>query len=149
MVSGPVAPSGPTYTLTETLHITSAGKITVASELTLNITKGAGLIMESGAQIVGDASGAAGVGATIVVDAEGDIILRGSGATGATITANQVGAGSCSGGHGGNIMITTKGSLTTEAGSLIATNAKCSAGEIELQRHQDDDRRDRRVGEHG
>ena len=82
-----------------------------------------------GGRISGDVATANGIGATISIDATGNIVVHGSGASGARITSNQT-AGSCSGGRGGNISLSTNGSLVTEAGSAITSTAICGQGEI-------------------
>lgn len=135
-LSAAVSKSG-TFSLDETLHILGTGKITVppasgGNTLTLNIT--GSLIMDvptlSGrSQIVGDVTTANSVGATITVDASGDIELRGNGTTGARISSNQT-AGTCSGGHGGDITLTAGGSVDTQAGSTVTSISACDAGEI-------------------
>jgi hypothetical protein len=135
-LSAPVTKSG-TFSLDETLHILGTGKITVPSApggntLTLNIT--GNLIMDvptlSGrSQIIGDVTTANGVGATITVDASGDIELHGNGTIGARISSNQT-AGSCSGGHGGDITLTAGGSIDMQAGSTVTSIAACNGGEI-------------------
>ena len=135
VVSTAVTASG-TYNLLETLHVTATGKITVpplagGNTLTLNIS--GGLSMDTGAQILGDSNSAGGVGAAIDVEATGDILLNGDGVSGAKITANQS-AGSCTGaGSAGNITLATSGGdVTTEPGSVVSADAKCSAGAIRI-----------------
>lgn len=140
-INSPVIKSG-TFTLDETLRITDAGSITVqafggGSFLTLQIT--GSLIMDDtaapgAARISGDVTGASGIGATIAVDATGDIVLHGTPgppATGASITSNQ-NAGSCVHGRGGNIFLTAGGSIITENGSAITSVSPCGKGEIDL-----------------
>lgn len=142
-----------TYNIAQTLHVCSpagtcatpnVGTITVphltGGNLTLYIT--GGLIMDDGAAIVGDASLANGIGANISITASGSVFLAGSGASGARITSNQ-GAGSCSGGHSGNITINSGASIDTRNGSVISAGdlslskgngfgPHCSGGEIRL-----------------
>jgi hypothetical protein len=127
----------------QTLHICSPagtcatatlGTITVpplagGNNLTLNMSGvsgvSGGLIMDDGAAIVGDVNTASGIGANITITTSDNVFLAGSGASGARITSNQ-GAGSCSGGHSGNITITAGGNIDTQAGSVI------SAGDLSL-----------------
>lgn len=130
------AAHGGPFNLAETLRIKSTGKITVSppasgASLTLNIA--GQLIMEAGSKISGDVTTTGGVGATITVNASGNILLAGSTISlpGAAITATQI-AGSCTtGGHGGLITLnSTGGDVTTEVGSLVSVNATCVAGDI-------------------
>lgn len=133
--SAQVTVSG-TLTLNETLRILGGGNITVpaaapqapGTPLTLNIT--GDFIMEAGSSIVGDVKGARKKGAHIAITTTGNMLLRGSGALGATISAHQ--KGTCTGGGaGGTIALTAlTGMITTEQGSLITTDANCPAGEI-------------------
>lgn len=136
-LNGAITKSG-TVALGHTLHIGPAGSITVpvasgGNSLTLNIT--GGLIMDVGADIIGDVTGtgtASGVGATITINASEDILLAGDGsANSAKITSNQ-NAGSCTaGGRGGNINLTSAGgNITTQEGTVISVNARCPAGDI-------------------
>jgi uncharacterized repeat protein (TIGR01451 family) len=132
------ATHGGAFTLNETLRITDTGSITVppaagGGALTLNIT--GGLIIDDVSNaggaggIIGDVTSASGTGATITVDVTGNIVLHGTGTTGARITSNQS-AGSCSGGKGGNISLTAGGSVITENGSAITSVGTCGKGEI-------------------
>jgi hypothetical protein len=77
-----------------------------------------------------DVTTSSGVGATIT-DATGNIVVHGSGGSGARITSNQT-AGSCSGGRGGNISLSANGSILTEAGSAITSTAICGQGKITI-----------------
>ena len=108
----PAAPGGNALTLN------------VAGGLTIDLPTVAG-----GGRISGDVTTAAGIGATISIDATGNIVIHGSGASGARITSNQT-AGSCSGGRGGNISLSANGSIITEAGSAITSTSICGMGEI-------------------
>lgn len=129
-----------TFNLDETLHILSTGKITVpalagGNTLTLNICTlptPCDLIMDTGAQIKGDVTGAGATGATITVNATHNITLHGTGASGAAITSNQS-AGSCSGGKGGTINLIAEVDILAEVGTLIQANGTpCPAGAITL-----------------
>jgi hypothetical protein len=151
-ITGPLIAAG-TFAFDQTLHILAGGSITVPAlpdpdgggplkpppnTLTLNITGGGGFIMDIGAAIVGDVSTSNGTGATININAHGDIFLDGNGSSGARITSNQT-AGSCNGGAGGNIFLTADtdgnliGDITTQPGSVILSSSKCPAGTIKLK----------------
>ena len=115
-----------------TLHIGPAGKITVPVGETLTLDIEGDLVMDAGAQIVSAAAAGNQVGGSTVVDASGDIVLHGTGASGALISANG-NLGSCSApGKAGNVTLTAGGDITTEDGSAITANARCPAGEIKL-----------------
>jgi hypothetical protein len=150
-ITGAISAAG-TFSFDRPLHILAAGRITVpplpdpdgngplkppANNLTLNITNG-GLVMDIGAAVVGDVTASNGTGATIIVNAPGDILLQGNGTAGARITSNQ-NTGTCNGGNGGGIFLTSDndgdlvGDVVTQAGSAIQANAKCSAGTIKLK----------------
>lgn len=136
--SAQVTVSG-TLTFNETLHLLPGAKIIVpqaesltpGTALTLNIV--GDFIMDTGSQIVGDASGASVSGAQIAIVATGNVVLHGSGVQGARITVNQ--KGSCAnGGTAGSVSLSApNGSITTEEGSLIAADARCSGGEIVIK----------------
>ena len=131
------AAHGGPFTISEPLRITGAGSILVpaapgGNALTLNVAGGLTIDLPTvagGGRISGDVTTAAGIGATISIDATGNIVIHGSGASGARITSNQT-AGSCSGGRGGNISLSANGSLITEAGSAITSTSICGMGEI-------------------
>jgi hypothetical protein len=131
-ISAPQTKSG-AFTLDETLHILGTGSITVpalsgGNALTLNI-KG-DLIIDVGGQVIGDVSTAGGIGATVSINADGDIVLHGVGTSGARISSSQS-AGSCTGGRGGNINLDAGGQIVVEPGSVIAANSnRCRAGDI-------------------
>jgi hypothetical protein len=115
------------------LHIHETGLMTVPAgqSLTINVNTGT-FTMEVGAVISGNATTATGIGANITINVAGDIFLHGNLSNGAKITANQ-NAGSCVGGHAGNVTLTTDANFTTEAGSIISTNGSpCPAGEIKI-----------------
>lgn len=127
---------GVSCTLDETLHILGAGSITVApvaaglsltilGDLIIDTPSGVG---DSG--IFGDVSTTSGVGATVSITAE-QIVLHGDGIRGARLSATQQ-SGSCTNGKGGLITLVAHGDVTTEPGSVISTNATCSAGEISI-----------------
>jgi len=135
-------PAGGTFTLDETLYITGKGAINAgAAGITLNIT--GGLTMEvpsttGGSQITADVTGIGAVAGTINITTTGDIVLHGNGipagqpgSQGALIEAMQS-SGSCMGGFGGTININAGGNITTEAGSEIDVDARCSAGSINI-----------------
>ncbi|PWU23543.1 MAG: hypothetical protein C5B48_08445 [Candidatus Rokuibacteriota bacterium] len=142
-ISTPVPASdsahGGPFTISETLHITGGGSITIpqapgGASLTLSVA--GDVIMDvptiaGGARIVGDASGASGDGATITIDATGNIALNGSGATGALISSTQT-ASTCSGGEGGDITLTAAGNITVDNGAAVVTSSPCKAGEITI-----------------
>lgn len=123
--------------LDETLHILNTGSLIVtplSAGLTVNILGDLIIdsptgVRESG--IFGDATTANGGGALISVVAD-NILLRGDGARGARISANQL-APSCVGGRGGTLSLSARNSVTTEPGSIISANAICSAGEINVR----------------
>ena len=131
------AAHGGPFTISEPLRITGAGSILVpatpgGNALTLNIAGGLTIDLPTGAgggRISGDVTTATGIGATISIEATGNIVIHGSGASGARITSNQT-AGSCSGGRGGNISLSANGSLIAEAGSAITSTSICGMGEI-------------------
>ncbi|MGE0679863.1 MAG: hypothetical protein AB7P69_02990, partial [Candidatus Binatia bacterium] len=138
ILSSPVTKSG-AFNVAQTLRLSGAGAITVPSATdgnTLTIDVAGDLIMETGTKISGDVTGASAIGATIVINATDNILLRGATLLpplpGATITSNQT-AGSCSGGKGGNITLRADGNITTENGSELRVDAKCPAGEIITQ----------------
>lgn len=103
-----------------------------AGNITINVPSGK-IDLNSGSAIAASTTYAGSPGGNINITAAGNIALHGDGANGAKITADQV-AGSCTGsGHGGNVTLTsTGGNITTEQGSAITVNAKCSAGEIKI-----------------
>jgi hypothetical protein len=133
------------FNLDETLRILGTGSITVpvvagGNSLTLNINNGGDFVIDmpaapTGGRIVNDDVAATGqrIGATITVNATGDIVLHGNGgAPDARLTSNQP-AGDCSSGsRAGNIVLNAT-AITIEAGALVSANAKCSAGAIELK----------------
>jgi len=132
------APGGP-YAIAETLRITSTGKITIpqgaANSLTINIT--GQFIMEDGAQIIGDNGGlpnnSQAIGATITINATGDIVLGGDNGNGGALISSKQLAGSCGTlGRGGNIsLVSTGGNVTADEGSVVTTSsAVCPAGDI-------------------
>ena len=131
------AAHGGPFTINEPLRITGTGSIIVpaapgGSALTLNIAGDLTIDLPTvagGGRISGDVATASGIGAMISVEATGNILVHGSGATGAKITSNQA-AGSCSGGRGGNISLSANGSIITEPGSAITSTAICGRGEI-------------------
>jgi hypothetical protein len=134
-VSGAISASG-TFNLSHTLHILSSGSITVPKASggnTLTVNTSGGLIIESGGKIVGDAGNSPNDSAADAVDitvvTSGDVLLKG----GAAITSKQT-AGSCNGGTGGDITLTSSGgNVTTETGSLISSEgAHCPAGAIAI-----------------
>lgn len=134
----------------QTLRILNGGSLVVPSvngapqTLTINIAQD--LIMEGNAAIDGNASGGGmRVGATININANRDIILQGTGATGASITSNQEG-GNCSTSMGGMINLIANadnptenpagdldGDVTIQAGAKVTANARCPAGAIVLK----------------
>src|SRR5262252_4357246 len=89
------AHGGP-FTINETLRIKGTGSITVPPEaggasLTLIVT--GNVIMDlptvsGGSRIIGDNPAGGGVGATVAIQATGDITLIGNGTIGAQISAN-------------------------------------------------------------
>jgi hypothetical protein len=130
---------GTSCQLDETLHLLPGGSLTVSpvsSGLTLNIT--GSLLMDDGSRISGNVSGSA-TGATIIVNATGDIILHGNvpGTSGAVIASDS----SCTGGVGkaGKIVLTADsdnnllGDVHIAKGARVTANAdKCSAGQIDI-----------------
>src|SRR5262245_50799158 len=151
-LSTAVNAAGP-YSFDHTFHILPTGRITVpplpdpdgggpqkppANNLTLTITGDGKLLMDTGAAIIGDVTAANGTGATIIVNAQGDIFLAGNGTSGARITSSQ-NAGSCTGGNGGSIFLTADtdadlvGDVITQPGSAILSSARCPAGTIKLK----------------
>jgi uncharacterized repeat protein (TIGR01451 family) len=128
------------FTLDETLHIMGNGRINVpaaggGNSLTLDIT--GDLIIEfptvaTRGRIVGDVTGATAVGATITVNATGDIRLEGSGSNGSRITSTQSSSAACTTGRAGNVFLTAGGSFVAEQNTQINVNAKCPAGEISI-----------------
>ena len=106
-IASNAAHGGP-FTINAPLRITGTGSIIVPSApggntLTLNIAGDLTIdppTVAGGGRISGDVTTASGIGATISVEATGNILVNGSGTTGARITSNQT-AGSCSGGRGG------------------------------------------------
>ena len=133
------AAHGGPFTINEPLRITGTGSIIVpaapgGNALTLNIAGDLTIDLPTvagGGRISGDVTTASGIGATISIEATGNILVHGSGATGAKITSNQA-AGSCSGGRGGNISVSANGSIITEPGSAITSTSICGRGEIIL-----------------
>src|SRR5262245_47967627 len=142
-ISTPVTASdsahGGPFTISETLHITGGGSITIpkapgGASLTLSVT--GDVIMDvptiaGGAQIVGDASTASGVAATITINATGNIVLNGSGVTGAQISSSQTGT-TCSGGAGGDITLNAGGNITVDNGASVVSSSACNAGDITM-----------------
>jgi hypothetical protein len=132
------AANGGPFTISEPLRITGAGSILVpaapgGNALTLNIAGDLTMdlpTLAGGGRISGDVTTSSGIGATISIDATGDIVVHGGGANGARITSNQTGG--CSGGRGGNISLSANGNILTEAGSAITSTAVCGQGEIIL-----------------
>jgi hypothetical protein len=141
MLTSSVTKSG-TFNIAQTLRLSGTGAITVpaatdGNNLTINVT--GDFVMETGTKISGDVTGtsaADGTGATIVIDATGNISLQGATTLplldGAKITSTQT-AGSCTGGKGGSITLQADGNITTENGSELRVDAKCPAGEIIIQ----------------
>jgi hypothetical protein len=120
------------------LHIKGAGELRVngGATLNLNVAGGApaGLIIELGGKITGNATGTTGVGATLNINvAAGDVILA---ASGATISAQNTAGGGCGSGHGGVINLIalgTNANIVTEDGTTITVNGDtCSAGAVNI-----------------
>ncbi len=128
--------AGGSFEVDRTLHIGPTGELRTdpGSALTLAIT--GGLTIDAGGKITGNVSTANGKGATIAITATGAVVLAGTGAAGAVISADQT-AGTCSGGKGGTVTVTstlysTDAAITLESRSRISVNARCSAGEIKI-----------------
>ena len=128
-VSGTVTTAG-TFSITKTLHMLANSTIVISPEttgLTLNID--GDFIMDAGSKIDGDVT--SGSGATIIINALGDILLKG-GNPGAIITSSR--AGTCPGGgqHGGDITLTAGGNFTQENGSEVDSIHPCGKGHITI-----------------
>jgi hypothetical protein len=135
VLSSAVQTSG-TLVFGKTLHITGSGKIEIVPEATgLNLDIAGDLKMDAGAVIDGNVSGAA-KGATVVVNAAGDINLAG-GSPGAIITSSQNPApqspGSCTpAGGGGDISLLAGGNVTMGNGSEVTSTSPCGRGHITI-----------------
>lgn len=141
-VSGTVTVNG-TVNLDETLRLTGTARLNVPSisgvvgnTLTINACTGSVLscdiIMEDGARIIGDTAGTgARVGATISLNATNDILMEGSGASGALISSRQL-TGGCVSSRGGNVNLSAGFEITMQPGSLITVDAKCPAGAVTI-----------------
>ncbi len=129
-VSGTVTTSG-SHVIGKTLHVLSGGTIKVSPvSAGLNLDIAGDLIIEAGGKINGNVDGNQ-PGATIVVTAAGEIVLK-PGNPGGIITANQ-NHGSCTAnGGGGNISLTAGGNVTTGAGSEITSISPCGKGKIDI-----------------
>ena len=141
-ITGPVIASdaihGGPFAIEGTLRVMGTGSITVpaaagGNSLTLNVL--GDFIVEvptvtNRGRVSGDVSKGTETGATITVNAGGDITRKGNGTTGGRVTSNQSG-GSCSAGHGGDISLLATGSnVTVAAGAPVTSIAKCHGGEI-------------------
>ncbi|OGI60304.1 hypothetical protein A2641_01100 [Candidatus Nomurabacteria bacterium RIFCSPHIGHO2_01_FULL_37_25] len=126
--------AGGVFSVSKTLHLVgSSAQIKTDPGTTLEIDITGDLIMDIDSKITGDANTASGIGATTNITVSGDVLLKGDGASGATISMNQS-AGSCSGGQGGIVnILSTDGDITIQNGAKITVDAKCPAGEIELK----------------
>src|SRR5262245_40380540 len=129
--------AGGTFQVDRSLHIASTGELRVNPGGTLALEITGDLTIDGGGKITGNASTANGKGAIITITTTGPIVLAGNGATGAVISADQV-AGSCSGGLGGTVSLTSTyfssgDAITLQSGSRISVNARCSAGEIKIR----------------
>ncbi len=146
VVSSNVGNKSGTFDLDRTLRITASGRITVphasgGNTLTLNACLAGGscdVIMEPGAVISGDVSGSGPrVGATINISASNEIVLEGTGATGALITSKQT-SGGCGNSMGGAVNLTASFDILIEGGAEINVDAKCSAGAVTIISTQGD-----------
>jgi hypothetical protein len=102
-----------------------------AGNITINVL--GKIDLNSGSTIAANTTFAGSPGGNITITAGGNLALHGDGTNGARITADQV-ASSCTGsGHGGNVTLTSNNkNITTDGGSAITVDAKCSAGEIKI-----------------
>src|SRR3989338_5319859 len=95
---------GGTFSVPKTLHLVGpAGHIKTDPSSTLEIEVTGDFIMDVDSRITGDATTASGVGATIILTVSGDVLLKGSGASGALISMNQS-ASSCVGSGKGGVV---------------------------------------------
>ena len=125
--------AGGTFSVPKTLHIMSGGHIKTDPSSVLEIEITGDFIMDDGAKVSGTTNAANETAATVLITTTGNVLLKGSGASGAIISMNQNGP-SCSGGKGGKVdILSTGGNITVESGAKVTVDAKCPAGEIELK----------------
>ena len=127
--------AGGVFSIPKTLHLLgSPAEIKTDPNSVLIIDIAGDFIMDTGSRITGDVNTANGIAATTTITVSGDVVLKGDGINGALISMIQS-AGSCSGdGRGGAVkIVSTGGNISIENGAKIMTDARCPAGEIELQ----------------
>ncbi len=127
--------AGGTFTVDRTLRILGApAELRVDPEGALTLEIAAGLIIAPGGKITGDAQGSPGLGASIAIHATGQVLLEGTGTSGALISAEQP-TGACGRSRAGDITITSAhggagNAIVIQEGARVTTNARCMAGSI-------------------